>query len=201
MIVPLVSSQFLSYAGNWEMRKTPFTETVLKDIAMLGIVLLSGRHLSSGVRAARKWKREYEHKQRADLQKALRNLSHRKLVMLQYTDNGELKATITSKGKKIVRRIEVDSITLPRQEHWDGTWHVVIFDIPNKKSKNRSAFTQHIRNMGFQLMQKSVWAYPYACHEEIMILRKFYGIEKYVMYIETKTVEDEPVWKSKFDLD
>ena len=181
--------------------KTPFTETLLKDIAMLGIVLLSGKHLTSGLRAARKWRREYENKKREDVRKALQNLSHRKLLTLQYTDTGELnKATITAKGKQVVRKIDIDQMSLPRQEHWNGMWHMVIFDVPNKKSKNRSAFTQHIKNMGFQLMQKSVWAYPYKCHEEIMILRKFYEIEKHVIYIETKFVEDEPVWKSKFDL-
>ncbi len=182
------------------MTNTPFTEKLLKDIAMVGIVLLSGKHLSSGLRAARKWKREYENKKREDITKALRNLSHRKLLTLQYTDNGDLKATITSKGKQTIRRIDLDAMMLPRSDKWDGTWHVVIFDVPNKKSKNRSAFTQHIKNLGFQLMQKSVWAYPYKCHEEIMILRKFYEIEKHVIYIETKFVEDEPVWKSKFGL-
>ena len=82
------------------MTNTPFTEKLLKDIAMVGIVLLSGKHLSSGLRAARKWKREYENKKREDITKALRNLSHRKLLTLQYTDNGDLKATITSKESK-----------------------------------------------------------------------------------------------------
>ena len=182
------------------MQKIPFTETLLKDIAMLGIVLLSGKHASSGLRRARRWEQAYENKKREDIRKALYNLSHRKLLTLQYTNIGELKATITAKGKKVVRQINIDTMTLPRSKQWDGVWHVVIFDVPNKKSKNRSAFTQHIKNMGFHLMQKSVWAYPYKCHEEIMILRKFYEIERYVIYIETKFVEDEPVWKSKFDL-
>lgn len=182
------------------MRKTPFTETLLKDIAMVGIVLLSGRHLVSGLRNARRWKREYENKKRREVRRALENLEHRGLVVFQYATNGELRATITNKGKHVVKQIDVDKMTLPRQEHWDGTWHVVIFDIPNKKHNNRSAFTQQIKSMGFQLMQKSVWAYPFPCHEEIMILRKFYGIERYVMYLETKKVEDEPVWRSKFNL-
>ena len=100
----------------------------------------------------------------------------------------------------MIERKNIEAMMLPREERWDGTWHVVIFDVPNKKSKNRSAFTQQIKNMGFELMQKSVWAYPYKCHEEIMILRKFYEIERHVMYLQTKTVEDEPVWKAKFNL-
>lgn len=176
------------------------TETLLKDIAMIGIVLFSGKHLASGLRRARQWERAYENKKRREIRRALDNLSHRKLVTMRYAQDGQLQITITGKGKQVAKKIDLEAMTLPRSEVWDGTWHVVIFDIPNKKSKNRSAFTQQIKNMGFQLMQKSVWAYPFSCHEEIMILRKFYGIEKYVTYLETKTVEDEPVWKSKFDL-
>ena len=108
--------------------------------------------------------------------------------------------SLTAKGRSMAEWAKIATLKMPTPHRWDGMWRIVIFDVPNKKSKNRSAFTQHIKNMGFHLMQKSVWAYPYACHEEIMILRKFYEIEKHVMYLETKTVEDEPVWKAKFDL-
>lgn len=194
------SSQFLAYAGDWEMRKIPFTETLLKDIAMVGIVLLSGKHLVSGLRRAHQWKRNYENKKREHIRKALHNLSHRGLVSFQLAGNGEIKVTITKKGAQVVRRIDIETMTLPRQDRWDSVWRVVIFDIPNTKHKNRSAFTQQMKHMGFQLMQKSVWAYPYPCHEEIMILRKFYEIERYVTYLETTVVEDEPIWKAKFDL-
>lgn len=178
----------------------PFTKELLKDIARIGIMLFSGKHLASGLRNAHAWEQSYENKKYREIKRALDNLSHRKLVTMQYTNGGQLKVTITAKGTQVVRKIDIDAMSLPRSERWDGTWHVVIFDVPNKKSKNRYAFTQQIKNMGFRLMQKSVWAYPYHCHEEIMILRKFYEIEKYVTYIETKFVEDEPVWKSKFDL-
>lgn len=180
--------------------KTTFTNSLLKGVAMAGMVLLSGKHLKSGLRRAHLWKQAYENKQWKQYYHALRNLSHRGLVIFQYSEDGQLKVTITAKGKRVVRKIDLEAMSLPRSETWDGTWHVVIFDVPNKKSKNRSAFTQQIKNMGFQLMQKSVWAYPFPCHEEIMILRKFYDIERYVMYLQTKAVEDEPVWKAKFDL-
>jgi len=188
------------YAGNRHSMKPTFTNSLLKGIAMTGIVLLSGKSLRSGLRNAHMWEQKYENKKWKQYYQALRDLSHRGLVIFQIIEDGQLKVTITAKGKKVVRKINIEQMALPRSEHWDGVWHVVIFDVPNKKSKNRSAFTERIKQMGFGLMQKSVWAYPYRCHEEIMILRKFYEIEKHVMYIETKMVEDEPVWKDKFGL-
>ena len=182
------------------MKKQSFAQTLLKGITMTGIVLMSGKNLNFGLRNARRWSQEYEQKRWQQIYKSLYNLNHRGLVTFQLIGDEKWKVTITSKGKQIVKRLAIDDITLPRQEHWDGTWHIVIFDIPSTKHKNRNAFTQRLKNLGFKMMQKSVWAYPYKCHEEIMILRKFYGIEKYVMYIETKMVEDEPVWKYKFGL-
>ena len=75
-----------------------------------------------------------------------------------------------------------------------------MFDIPNTHSKNRLAFTEKLKQLGFRMIQKSVWIYPHPCDEELMILRKFYEIDRYVTHLETSKVEDEPLWRRRFNL-
>src|SRR3989344_2833552 len=98
--------------------KTTFTDNLLKGVAMAGIVLLSGKHLQSGLRRARLWEQRYEHKKWKQYYRALRNLSHRGLVTFQFTGDGQLKVTITTKGKQKVKQIDIDAMTLTRSEHW-----------------------------------------------------------------------------------
>ena len=51
------------------------------------------------------------------------------------------------------------------------------------------------------MVQKSVWAYPYECYQEIQIARKFFEIEKHVSYLEAVNIEDELDWRGKFNLE
>ena len=119
------------------------------------------------------------------------------IELLEHKDGG-IKVKITKKGSSIIKQVDIENLQLKKSASWDQKWRVVIFDVPNWKSKNRLAFTEKLKNIGFRMIQKSVWAYPHECHEEIMILRKFYDIEREVTYLETAMVEDEETWRKHF---
>ena len=117
---------------------------------------------------------------------------------LEYLKDGKIKISLTKQGSTVVKKLDIEQMKIPKPASWDQKWRVVIFDVPNWKSKNRLAFTERLKHIGFRMIQKSVWGYPFPCHDEIMILRKFYDIEKYVTYLETAMVEDEYLWRQRF---
>jgi phenylacetic acid degradation operon negative regulatory protein len=54
-----------------------------------------------------------------------------------------------------------------RRGKWDGKWRIVIFDIPQELHKNRNYFRNKLRALGFYMVQKSVFVFPYPCGDEL----------------------------------
>jgi|SRR3989344_6375424 len=182
-------------------RTGSLAHALLKGIGMTGVFLFSGRNVNRALWRAQKWGREFENKKWRDIKKSLDTLKHRGLVTLTLKADGTFEAKITKQGKEVKRKIDIDNLQIPKPPKWDGRWRVAIFDVPNTAHKRRSAFSRKLKEVGFRMVQKSVWIYPYPCDEEIMILRNFFGIESHVTYIETALVEDEDIWRQKFDLE
>ncbi len=173
--------------------------TLLKAVGVTGVIVASIALPGFGVLAHHVY-RAYEKEKWQRMYRSLYHLQKRGFVQLTWLKNGRINVVLTKQGKTIIKKLDIEELTIPKPARWDKAWRVVIFDVPNWKSKNRLAFTQKLKNLGFVMIQKSVWAYPYPCHDEIMILRKFYDIEKCVTYLETAMVEDEYLWRGHFHL-
>jgi len=184
---------------NTAVRSSRFAVTLLKAVGVTGIVVASIALPGFGF-LAHKMYRAYEKEKWARMYRSLHHLNKRGLVKLTYLKDGKFRVELTKQGKTVVKKLDIEALTIPKPAIWDKKWRVVIFDVPNWKSKNRNAFTDRLKGLGFVMIQKSVWAYPYPCHDEIMIVRKFYDIEKCVTYIETAMVEDEHLWRQHFHL-
>src|SRR3989344_1951060 len=173
---------------------------ILKGIALTGMVLVAASNLQFGPRMLKALMRDYQRKNKRAVEKSIRYLHNRGYVKMSWLPDGQLKVEITRQGKKVMEQIDLDEMRIEKPPQWDKKWRIVIFDVPNTQNKHRLAFTQHLKNMGFKMVQKSVWVHPYPSHKEIMVLRKFYGIESLVTYLETAMVEDDEFWREKFDL-
>lgn len=182
------------------VRSSTFAIKLLKGIAISGMVLVAASNPLFGPKLLQLLIKKYRKKNKRSVEKSFHYLKNRGYVNLEWLADGRLKVEITKQGKKVVEKLSLDDLKISKPNQWDQRWRVVIFDVPNTHSKNRRAFTQHLKNLGFQMAQKSVWIYPYLCHREIMILRKFYRIESTVIYMETSMVEDGELWRERFDL-
>jgi len=81
---------------------------------------------------------------------------------------GEPYFRLTSKGQgKITRDFSLKGL---QNKKWDGKWRVVIFDINEKKRKDRDSLRNKLRELGFGMIQESVWISPY---DIIVDLREF----------------------------
>ena len=176
---------------NIHFRKDSLAVRILKGVAVTGMIALAATNPYFGFNLLKALGRR-------KFKKSLHYLKSRGYVRILSEDPDGIKVEITRMGKQVIKQVDISEMQLSRPETWDQTWRVIIFDVPNYKSKNRDAFREKIKELGFCLVQKSVWVYPHECREPVMILRKFYDIEKYVTYLEVMHSEDEDVWLLKF---
>ena len=107
---------------------------------------------------------------------------------------------ITDHGRMRALRYKLNEISIKRPKAWDRKWRLVIFDIPEKYKRMREIFREHLVRMGFYPIQKSVWAHPYPCFDEIEFLRQIFCIGSDVSYILAESIEDSNRLKSHFQL-
>jgi CRISPR-associated endonuclease Cas2 len=107
---------------------------------------------------------------------------------------------LREKGKKKAIRAKIDEMKLKKPEKWDGKWRVVMFDIPDEKKSARDYFKNKLDEFGFVQIQKSVYAHPYECKDEIDLMRELFEIKPYVNFLVANSFEHEHKYLSKFGL-
>jgi phenylacetic acid degradation operon negative regulatory protein len=84
-------------------------------------------------------------------------------------------------------------ITFPKR--WDKKWRVVVFDIPEKNKKLRDEFRRRLKKLGFVEFQKSVFAHPHPCEDEINTLINFFDLRENVRCLESTLSYDADLRK------
>lgn len=57
---------------------------------------------------------------------------------------------------------------------------MIIFDIPQELHENRNRFRQKIKGLGFFMLQKSVFIFPYPCEKELAEICRKLKISDYI---------------------
>ena len=182
------------------LRTKSLAMSVLKNLAIAGLVVVAATSPYFGVGLIKGLGRYKNKKRWRKLYCSLNYLSRRGYVKILKDENGQMTVKLTREGDTAIEKLNFNELKLPEPGVWDGKWRLVIFDIPTYKHKNRQAFTEKLKELGFGMAQKSVWAYPFECYKELAIVRKFYEVEKFVTYLEAIEIEDELHWRGKFNL-
>jgi len=106
----------------------------------------------------------------------------------------------TSKGRKLLREIQINQIEIPRTKDWDEIWHLVSYDIPDTSKKARDWFRQTLERLAFYQIQESLWVYPFDCKEEIAIIAKTMGILPFVIMVNTDHLPNQKELEEHFDV-
>lgn len=72
---------------------------------------------------------------------------------------GEVYLRLTTSGKERIKR-DFPIISLQNQK-WDRRWRIVIFDIAEVSRKTRDLLRLKLKELGFGMLQESVWLTPY----------------------------------------
>lgn len=131
---------------------------------------------------------DIDKKRKREIQKRLYELKKKRFVKI-YNKNGEDIIEISEKGKKKFLKYKFDEMKIAYPEKWDKIWRIIIFDIPEKNKKRRDALRFKLKSLNFYQLQKSVFVFPYHCKNEINFITEFFGIKKFITYIEAKNIE------------
>ena len=115
-------------------------------------------------------------------------------------ENGEVVIKLTKKGRIKVLKYNLEKMIIKRPKRWDGKWRVVIFDVPDKQKNLREYFRKKIQELGFAVLQKSVYAHPFATDDDLEFLRANYKIRPCVKIIYADRIEGDEVLCKKFGI-
>lgn len=115
---------------------------------------------------------------------------------------GRVYLVLTSVGKgEFERRFPLLAL---RSRRWDGLFMVVIFDIPEEQRVVRHGLRIKLTELGFGMLQKSVWISPYHFEEDLREYLVENGLKDQVfvlrarrLWLGNKTRMAERVWKLK----
>ena len=93
---------------------------------------------------------------------SFRNLENRGII----SGLGDDRYKFTKNGIRWFEESKLKYLKL-KTVKWDQKWRVVIFDIPQEMHNQRNWLRKKLRNLGFYMVQKSVFAFPYPCEEEL----------------------------------
>lgn len=107
---------------------------------------------------------------------------------------------ISNRGKEVLEYKELSNIGTPLRE-WDGIWHIIAYDIPDKMKGQRDILRRKLKEAGAYQVQKSMWALPFECREKIAIFSKRIGINKHVIYLTTDKLPNQDEVKGHFGIE
>lgn len=143
--------------------------------------------------------KEEKQRQRDDFLKRLRRFKKDKLVEISEEKDGTT-VRITKAGIKRALTYKLESMRIKKPRKWDGLWRLVIFDVPEKKKRQRDRFREDLQRLGFYMLNRSVFIHPFSCFDEVEFLRQVSGVGSEVTYIVAKSVETSVGLRDHFDL-
>lgn len=137
-------------------------------------------------------RKSFKNYSKGTLDGTTRRLLRRGLIKFTQGRNG-WKLELTEKGLEFLESISiVEELKKRKNKKWDGKWHLLIFDIPEKNRRVRDDLRQELIKFEFYRLQDSVWVYPHECEDILELLRTKYGVRYDALYIcAQKIAKDE----------
>ena len=136
----------------------------------------------------------------AKVKRVLKNLEKKELISIEKKGNQVL--VRLKSWNPIVLKYSLKSLLdfKRKEKKWGGKWFLVFFDVPEKQRNKRNYLRSYLRDIGFYPYQQSVYVFPYACEEEIKLIKKIVESAKYISYIVAEKIEFEAEAKRHFNL-
>lgn len=87
---------------------------------------------------------------------------------------------LTKKGGALLQRALLLSSKPALHSSWEGTWTLVLYDIPVSHSAYRYDLRSMLIRAGFRKLQHSVWISPHPCEELQRYIEQHAGLRRYV---------------------
>lgn len=104
--------------------------------------------------------------------------------------------TLTDKGKRRVEELQLQTLSVPKSNWWNGRYWQVAADIPTKEFRSGAdSLRNKLMQMGFYSLQRTLWFYPFDPRKEVELITKHFKIDRFVtvMKIAKMDRDDEKV--------
>ncbi len=135
--------------------------------------------------------------QERELRRIIYYMKQKGLVRYQAGDY-EHGIQLTQNGKQRLKKANFVDLQIPKPSKWDGQWRLVFFDIPETSKKKRDYLTFKLKELGFKMLQQSIWVHPFSCRPEIEMVGEFLGVRRYISYVEINQIDSEHILRERF---
>ena len=177
--------------------------TIQKKVVLLllgGVTLGLSRSPRRYFRVIGQMRREWRAINQHALHVAIKKLYTSRLIAEQVHEDGSVALILSEEGKQRALRFKLEEMKIKKPKAWDGKWRVIIFDVPERNRKARDALRDHLRQMDFHELQKSVFVHPYPCGDEIDFITELFEMRPYVRQITAEAIDNELHLKKLFRL-
>ncbi|MBU4480396.1 CRISPR-associated endonuclease Cas2 [Patescibacteria group bacterium] len=184
---------FLKNAKSPEkMKKSDLSKEIIKGIALGGVI--ASMFVLPGTAIAYKWVDDLHKNHKRRLRDNLKRLLDRGYIKEDEVD----KYVITPKGVLKLNEYKIEDLNIPKQKKWDNIWRIISFDIPEEKVVARKSLNKKIKDLGFIMLQKSVFVYPHPCKKEFEQIGEFFNVKDNIIFIEAASISNEKLLKQIF---
>jgi len=111
-------------------------------------------------------------------------------------ENNKTFFRVSKKGKGLVEMLKLAT----GQLEWDKKWRVLIFDIPEKQRRKRDYLRNKLIELGFKLLQGSVWITPYPLPDSFSDFLAEIKVRPYLYSLTVDAINREDELKREFGL-
>ena len=175
-------------------KKRIYSPTKMRILLLLqaGVALsFAGRTLGKQFRILGELADAWKNIDRQYLYRIVREFYDDRLVSMMDNVDGTTTAVLTEKGKRRAITFNFGKMKIREPKKWDGLWHIVIFDIPEKYKQARLSLRDKLLAFGFFQCQKSVYIHPFSCESEVDFISNFFKVRRYVRYGIMKHITNE----------
>lgn len=134
------------------------------------------------------------------LKRAIKSLYMSRFIEAREHTNGSMTVVLSENGRKKALTYNMDTMIIKKPPVWDGQWRMVMFDIPNKRKKEREVLRSMLKQLGFIQYQESAFIIPYECKNEIDYVVEFFNLRPHVRLMEVSSFDDDLAFKKSFGL-
>lgn len=181
--------------------KRQIAKDILVGIAIGGVITIAATSPYFIINVMRAiWKENNLRHKRKDIYNTFYRLRKQGFLHMEETNN-QLYISLTEKGLAKAGWYQINDLSIKKPKKWDTYWRIIIFDIKDKHRVKREALRGFLKRLGMVQLQKSVWAYPYDCRDEIDLLRDFFGLQiDELRLVVARDIGDDAFLRNHFQL-
>lgn len=104
----------------------------------------------------------------------------------------ESQYVITEEGQAILKEGDARIFERPVTD-WDGTWHLIVYSLPEERRKERNELRKKLVWLGFGNLAPGTWVSPHGREEDVLVIARDLGVDEYVTVFTAKTASDEAI--------